>query len=283
MSIGARLSSARIGLGLSVADVSARTRLRGGIIENLESDYVTYDAEVFVRAHIKAIANVVGEDYEQLVALLSPPTEIESRYTRRSRKADLADGNVDSSSAAAEDDMDIFVVGSREALPPRRSGNLRAIIVGVIAVGLVLAGVKLAVGFFSTTNAPSKEPAITETIDPTDSPTDDPTSDPAPTVSETAADGSHGIVGKGRVVVEIIADGSASIKVENSAGDVMYEGDVADGDRFEFRDTDSINVSVSKAENVKFRANRVYVGRLGSGKQKQTFDDTTIPQLTGKA
>lgn len=282
MSIGARLSSARLGIGLSVAEVSARTRLRGGIIENLESDYLTYDAEVFVRAHIKSIANVVGEDYDELVAMLNPVAEPEGRAARKSRKADVAElGGV--TTGAAEDDLDIFVVDSREALPPRRSGNLRAIIVGAIALGLVLAVVAFAVNKLSTPSVPSAEPTITEKVDPTTEPTDTETPDAAPTVTVTAADGSHGVVGTGDIVVEIIADGGSWVHVENANGDVMYDGEVADGDTFEFRDDTSIKVTVGKAENVKFRANRVYVGRLGTGKKNQTFDDTTIPDLTGKA
>lgn len=282
MSIGARLSSARLGVGLSVAEVSARTRLRAGIIENLESDYLTYDAEVFVRAHIKSIANVVGEDYEELVALLNPPTDVDVRTARRSKKSEAAEAGTESHSST-EDDLDIFVVGSREALPPRRSGNLRAIIVGAIALGLVLAGVSFAVSKLTSRSVPSAEPTITESVEPTGDPTEDPTNAAAPTVTVTATDGSHGIVGTGDIVVEIIVDGNSWISVENSAGDVMYEGEVSDGDTFEFRDGDSIKVTVGKAENVKFRANRVYVGRLGSGKQNQTFDETTIPELTGKA
>ena len=282
MSIGARLSSARLGMGLSVAEVSARTRLRGGIIENLESDYLTYDAEVFVRAHIKSIANVVGEDYDELVGMLNPVAEPEGRAARKSRKADAAELGGETA-GAAEDDLDIFVVDSREALPPRRSGNLRAIIVGAIALGLVLAVVAFAVNKLSTPSVPSAEPTITEKVDPTTDPTDGETPDAAPTVTVTATDGSHGVVGSGDIVVEIIADGGSWVHVENANGDVMYDGEVADGDTFEFRDGTSIKVTVGKAENVKFRANRVYVGRLGTGKQNQTFDDTTIPDLTGKA
>lgn len=281
MSIGARLSSARVGLGLSVQDVSARTRLRAGIIENLESDYLTYDAEVFVRAHIKSVAAAVGEDYEQLVALLSPPAEEEVRTTRRYRRSTT--NETTETEPTGEEDLDIFVVGSREALPPRRSGNLRAVIVGVIAVGVVLAGVRLAVGHFSSPTPAMSEPAISESAEPTKDPTNNPGPTPAPTVSETAADGSHGVVGSGRIVVELRCSGPSWVKVENDNGDVMFDGEVADGDSFEFRDEISITVTVGKAENVKFRANRVYVGRLGSGKKTQIFDENSVAQLTGKS
>lgn len=282
MSIGARLSSARIGLGLSVQDVSARTRLRAGIIENLEADYLTYDAEVFVKAHIKSVASAVGEDYEQLIAMLTPPVDEEIRTTRRYRRGASVE-QTPSAELTAEADLDIFVVGSREVLPPRRSGNIRAIIVGVIAVGLVLAGVRFAVSHFSTTSPPTSEPSITESVKPTTDPTNTSGPSSAPTVTETAADGSHGVVGSGKIVVELKCTGASWVKVENDYGDVMFDGEVADGDSFEFRDDISVKVTVGKAENIKFRANRVYVGRLGTGKQTQIFDEVTVAQLTGKS
>ncbi len=289
MSIGARLSSARIGLGLSIAEVSAKTRLRGGIIENLESDYVTYDAEVFVRAHIKAVANVVGEDYESLVMLLHPAVEEEHRPSRRSRRLDALAGD-EAAETPTDSDLDIFEVGKRDALPPQRSGNLRALIVGVLALGLVLMAARFAVSYFTSTAEPSNEPTISESIsvEPTDDPTQEPTDSATPTDKPTGSQTSDvtltlPVVGTGDIVVELRCAGDSWVLVETAAGKELFRGDVADGENYEFRDTAGLKITVSKADNIKFRANRVYVGRIGTGKKTQTFDDTTIPDLTGKA
>ena len=283
MSIGARLSSARVGLGLSVAEVSAKTRLRGGIIENLESDYVTYDAEVFVRAHIKAVASVVGEDYESLVALLHPVADDDHRSSRRSRRHDAVE---EPAERPVDNDLDIFEVGKRDALPPQRSGNIRALIVGVVALGVVLLAARFAVGFFTSSAEPSNEPTISESVsvEPTQEPTDEntPTAQPSSTESSDVSL-TIPVVGSGDIVVELRCAGDSWVLVENANGDELFRGDVADGENYEFRDEAGIKVTVSQADNIKFRANRVYVGRIGTGKKSQTFDDSTIPDLTGKA
>ena len=145
-----------------------------------------------------------------------------------------------------------------------------------------LAGVRFAVSHFSSSSPATPEPTITESVQPTTDPTNNSGPSSAPTVTETAADGSHGVVGSGKIVVELKCTGTSWVKVENDNGDVMFDGEVADGDSFEFRDETSVTVTVGKAENVKFRANRVYVGRLGTGKKTQIFDEASVAQLTGK-
>lgn len=284
MSIGARLSSARIGLGMSVAEVSAKTRLRGGIIENLESNYITYDAEVFVRAHIKAVAGVVGEDYEELVAMLHPAVEDEHRPSRF-RRSDATAGE-EVVERPADSDLDIFEVGKRDALPPQRSGNIRALIIGVLALAVVLLAVRFAVGFFTSSAEPTPEPTISESVsvEPTSEPTASESKTPKPTANPSSdVTLTVPVVGTGAIVVELRCAGNSWVLVENLAGEELFRRDVADGENYEFRDNAGLKVTVSQADNVKFRVNRIYVGRIGTGKKSQTFDDTTIPELTGKA
>jgi hypothetical protein len=68
VSIGGTLAGARHGAGLTVADVSARTRIREGLIRAIERD--EFDAcggDFYARGHIRAIAEVVGADPGGLV------------------------------------------------------------------------------------------------------------------------------------------------------------------------------------------------------------------------
>lgn len=68
MSIGGTLAEARHHAGLTVADVSARTRIREGLVRAIEQD--EFDAcggDFYARGHIRAIASVVGADPGGLV------------------------------------------------------------------------------------------------------------------------------------------------------------------------------------------------------------------------
>ena len=68
MSIGATLAAARRHAGLSVADVSERTRVREPIIEGIEhDDYSACGGDFYARGHIRAIAEAVGTDPAPLI------------------------------------------------------------------------------------------------------------------------------------------------------------------------------------------------------------------------
>jgi cytoskeletal protein RodZ len=63
MSIGETLAEARQRAGLSVSEVSERTRVRETIIRGIEdNDYVACGGDFYARGHIRAIAQAVGED-----------------------------------------------------------------------------------------------------------------------------------------------------------------------------------------------------------------------------
>ena len=68
MSIGATLAAARRHAGLSVAEVSRRTRVRETIIEGIEhDDYAACGGDFYARGHIRAIAEAVGTDPAPLI------------------------------------------------------------------------------------------------------------------------------------------------------------------------------------------------------------------------
>jgi cytoskeletal protein RodZ len=69
VSIGGTLAEARQAAGLTVADVSARTRIRGGLIRAIEhDDFGPCGGDFYARGHIRAIARVVGVDSQPLIA-----------------------------------------------------------------------------------------------------------------------------------------------------------------------------------------------------------------------
>ena len=68
MSIGGTLAEARHHAGLTVADVSARTRIREGLIRAIEQDrFDGCGGHFYARGHIRAIAAAVGADPERLI------------------------------------------------------------------------------------------------------------------------------------------------------------------------------------------------------------------------
>ncbi|MGI8868721.1 MAG: helix-turn-helix domain-containing protein [Mycobacteriales bacterium] len=77
--IGDRLSAARKASRLSTAEVARSTRLRPELIDALErDDFARSGGEVFARAHIRALAKVVGEKPEEMI-------ELYDAYLRRTR------------------------------------------------------------------------------------------------------------------------------------------------------------------------------------------------------
>lgn len=81
MSIGEVLAEARCQAGLTVAQVSQRTRIRQTIIRGIEGDdYSVCGGDFYARGHIRSVAKVVGTDPEPLVreydAVYRPPGAI---------------------------------------------------------------------------------------------------------------------------------------------------------------------------------------------------------------
>lgn len=68
MSTGAVLAAARHQAGLTITQVSQRTRIRETIVRGIEADdFSACGADFYARGHIRAIAGAVGADPEPLV------------------------------------------------------------------------------------------------------------------------------------------------------------------------------------------------------------------------
>jgi hypothetical protein len=80
VNIGGALAEARSEAGLTITEVSKRTRIRETIIRDIErDDYSACGGDFYARGHIRAIARVVGADpvplIEQYDAACLPPPE----------------------------------------------------------------------------------------------------------------------------------------------------------------------------------------------------------------
>lgn len=68
MSIGGSLAEARQAAGLTISDVSARTRIRAPLIRAIEEDdFAQCGGDFYARGHIRAIARAVGVDSRPLI------------------------------------------------------------------------------------------------------------------------------------------------------------------------------------------------------------------------
>jgi len=68
VSVGEALAEARHQAGLTVAQVSQRTRIREAIIHDIENDdYSACGGDFYARGHIRGIAKVTGVDPESLI------------------------------------------------------------------------------------------------------------------------------------------------------------------------------------------------------------------------
>ena len=68
MGIGEALAEARSQAGLTVTEVSQRTRIRETIIRGIEGDdYSVCGGDLYARANIRSIAGAVGADPEPLI------------------------------------------------------------------------------------------------------------------------------------------------------------------------------------------------------------------------
>jgi cytoskeletal protein RodZ len=69
VSIGETLAGARSRAGLTIADVSVRTRIREALVRAIEhDDFAACGADVYARGHIRAIAAVVNVDADELIS-----------------------------------------------------------------------------------------------------------------------------------------------------------------------------------------------------------------------
>jgi cytoskeletal protein RodZ len=132
VSIGEALAEARRQAGLSVADVSRRTRIREGIIRGIEQDdYSECGGDFYARGHIRSIAKAAGAD----------PGPLIREYDRVWRQPD-----------AITDVLDL-ITASRAAppaepggTPPRRRRNWAAVLAVAVVVAFGVVGYQLLAG-----------------------------------------------------------------------------------------------------------------------------------------
>lgn len=232
MSVGETLVRARQDRGLSVEDISAKTRIRTGLIRAIESDdFGRCGGTVYARGHIRGIARAIGIDPEPLIA------EFDDSHAGEADAPIVPEAAVDRHVAARVD---------------RHAPNWTAAMVVTLVVVCVLA----AVGLFTkghsskqTAKNSNQGPAATATT-PTHSPS--PPSPPSSAVAQlppTAA----------IALIRVTGD-RTWLSVETVAGRLLFQGLLSTGQSRAFRDSKGLRLVIGNAPAVDLVADGRDVG-----------------------
>ncbi|REE99231.1 helix-turn-helix domain-containing protein [Thermomonospora umbrina] len=234
MSIGETLATARRAAGLTVGQVSERTRIRGALISGIEADdYSSCGGNFYVRGHIRSIARVVGIDPEPLI-----------------REYDEAHGMLEPVSAAAAFEAEIPV-----KIRERRSPNWSAAMAGALVLVLLYTVVRV----LGSTGGPEQnarpvarpsaaKPAATSTGRP---PSDD----------------AIAVVPRKDVEVKVKAKRSSWLNVRDEKGRQLFSGLLPAGESMEWTAKKKIRVLIGNGGGVTLTVNGKDLGSPGTDGQ----------------
>ena len=211
MSIGDTLAEARRQAGLTVAQVSDRTRIRETIIRGIEqNDFSACGGDFYARGHIRSVAGVVGVDPAPLI-----------------REYDEAHGAPEAIRAA-----EVFEPSTPIRIKERRSLNWS---VAMILALLVVVGygvyhfVSAGSGGSSGQTAAAAPPAATHSARP--QPTTTHSAAPSPTASNP-----------GDVVIRLTAVEDCWVFLTNTQGTTIYSGVVPAGATQSWKETQPVDL-----------------------------------------
>lgn len=247
MSVGETLTHAREARGLTVEDLSAQTRIRGGLIRQIEADdFSGCGGAVYARGHLRSLAKVVGVDGEELVA------EFDRGHADEAAPALVPVPAVDPHEAARAD---------------RKAPNWTAAMAVALVVICVLAGISL---FGNRHHSPSHNTA--NGLGPTASPAPSSAS-PSP----SAASPPPGSVARVRTdqaiaLVRVTTD-RTWMSVSTLSGRLLFQGLLSAGQQRLFKDTKGLRLTIGNAPAVDLVAN----GRdLGAPRSQGNVAHVTI-------
>jgi cytoskeletal protein RodZ len=224
VSIGDTLAEARRQAGLTVAQVSDRTRIRETIIRGIEqNDFSACGGDFYARGHIRSVASVVGVDPAPLI-----------------REYDEAHGAPEAIRAA-----EVFEPSTPIRIKERRSLNWS---VAMILALLVVVGygvyhfVSAGSGGSSGQTAAAAPPAATHTAQP------QPTTTHAAAPSPTASNPSD-------VVIRLTAVEDCWVFLTNTQGTTIYSGVVPAGATQSWKETQPVDLRLGNPAGVVLTVN----------------------------
>lgn len=226
MSVGDALAEARRQVGLTIPQVSQRTRIRESIIRAIEQgDFSACGGDFYARGHIRSIASAVGLDPAPLIS------EYESEH------------GPPASISAAQAFEPTKPIRIRE---PRRSFGLGWILVAVVILGGAAAGYELV----SHHHGAHASAASTSTVRPVL------TTAPKPKVTHkvsqvaTRKPASHK-KSKPESVIVLTANQDCWVGITNSSGRQLYQGIVPAGQSMTWREQQVVSMVIGNTPGIK--------------------------------
>ena len=230
MSVGETLARAREERGLSVEAVSDQTRIRAGLIRQIEADnFDGCGGAVYARGHLRSLGKVVGLDPEELVA------EFDRAHSDEPAPALVPIPAVDPHEAARAD---------------RKQPNWAAAMGVALVVISVLAGVSL----FGNNGHKHSPPSAAQTdTGLSNAPT------PAATSATPAVTPPPGSVARVRTdqaiaLVRVTTD-RTWMSASTLSGQLLFQGTLAPGQQKIFRDAHGLRLVIGNAPAVDLVAN----------------------------
>ncbi|GAA3237546.1 helix-turn-helix domain-containing protein [Actinocorallia longicatena] len=253
MSIGETLAEARRVSGLSLAQVSERTRIRETVIRCIESDdYSLCGGNFYARGHIRSIARTLGLDSDPLV-----------------REYDEAHGGAPAAISVATAFEPERPLRFRERRTPNWSAAMATALVLVVLYGVVQV--------FSQDHTRRAEPVNLAEKPPVTAPAVQPkTAPPTPHKDAVALAGK-----KDEVVVEIKATKACWVNIRDNAGKVLFSGMIPRSAAKEFKGRKRLRVIIGNGAAALLTVNGKKLGAIGKDGQvvRITFEPG-VPDTT---
>ncbi|MEW2304042.1 RodZ domain-containing protein [Streptomyces sp. NPDC006655] len=230
-SVGRALKQARIAAGLTVDDISGRTRVRIAIVHAIEADdFAPCGGDVYARGHIRTLARAVGLDPEPLLEQFA---------------AEHGGGRPAPTPAAP-------LFEAERIRPERRGPNWTAAMVAAIVVVIGFVGFTAFKGGGDDAKQSVAEGATPSTSKPA-SPTpkeSKPGRAPEPSDSAIAA------APQDKVTVQVsAANGRSWISAKDHNGRMLFDGLLKKGDSKTFQDSSKINLILGDAGAIQLYVN----------------------------
>ncbi len=219
MSIGDTLAEARRQSGLTVTQVSQRTRIRETIIRGIEqNDFSACGGDFYTRGHIRSIAAVVHADPEPLI-----------------REYDEAHGAPEAIRAA-----DVFEPSTPLRIKEKRSLNWS---VAMILALLVVVGY----GIYHLVSASGNTNHGHATAAGAPLPTHSQSPSPSPTPSATPT---HSAAASSQVVIQLTAVQDCWVFLTDSHGSTLFSGVVAAGSSQTWKESRTVSLRLGNPAGV---------------------------------
>ena len=251
MSVGETLIRARESAGLTVEDLSAQTRIRAGLIRQIESDdFAGCGGAVYARGHLRSLAKVIGLNADDLVA------EFDRSHADEPAPALVPVPAVDPHEAARAD---------------RKPPNWTA----AMAVALIVICALAAISLFGNRGSPSHNTANKSRPPVATAPTSAPASPPA----ASPPPGSVARVRTDQAIALIrVTSDRTWMSVSTLSGRLLFQGLLAAGQQRLFKDAKGLRLVIGNAPAVDLVAN----GRdLGSPRSQGNVAHVTIARGGG--